>query len=94
MTTRNKRSFWERNLAASKVREALESLGGSLPEFEKAYASTKRTAGPRAFSTEQVEAIRNFAGNGRNIEALATSLGVKIPTARGFVARAVENGLI
>jgi len=25
---------------------------------------------------------------------LATSLGVKIPTARGFVARAVENGLI
>lgn len=94
MTTRNKRNFWERTLSATKVREALENMGGSLVEFEKAYTETRRTAGPRGFTPEQAEAIRTFAGNGRNIENLASTLGVKVPTARGFVARAVEQGLI
>jgi DNA-binding MarR family transcriptional regulator len=91
---RNKRSFWDRNLAAGKVRVALESLGGGLTEFEKAYNETRRVAGPRAFTPEQTAALTAFSGNGRNIENLASELGVKVPTARGFVARAVEAGLI
>lgn len=93
MATRNKREFWSRTLAASKVREALENLGGDLSAFEKAYAGTKRTPGPRAFTPVQVDAIRTFSGD-RNIETLATSLDVTVATARGFVARAVEQGLI
>lgn len=94
MATRTKRDFWNRTLAAGKVREALEGMGGDLATFEKAYASTKRTAGPRGFTPEQVAAIQTFSGNGRNIESLATELGVKVPTARGFVARAVERGIL
>lgn len=94
MTTRQKREFWARTFTGFKVRVALESMGGDLEAFEKAYDATRRTAGPRAFTPEQVEAIRTFQGNGRNIENLASELGVKVPTARGLVARAVETGLI
>lgn len=94
MATRQKRDFWNRNLAAGKVREALESMGGDLATFEKAYAGTKRNPGPRGFTPEQVEAFRVFSNNGRNIESLASDLGVTVATARGQLARAMEQNLI
>lgn len=94
MATRTKRDFWNRSLKAQKVREALESLGGDFGAFEKAYNETRRTAGPRAFTPEQTTAIQTFSGNGRNIESLAADLGVTVLTARGFVAKAVEQGII
>lgn len=90
---RNKRDFWNRTMTGPRVQQALESLGGNPVEFEKAYNETRRTPGPRAVTPEQTEALSRFAKT-RNIEELATALGIKVPAARGFVARAVEAGLI
>lgn len=94
---RTRRSFWNRNLQASKVRRALEMIGASESEFKTAYEATRKTREMRPiterFSTRELEHIRAFRDHG-NIHTLAAVLGKSVTGAASIVSRAVAEGVL